>query len=71
MRRAGRTAVQFNVNAEQISDVVLPLPPLALQERWSRLEFQALQTMRRLRHAESIADTLFHSLVQRAFSGQL
>jgi type I restriction enzyme S subunit len=32
MQKTGRTAVQFNVNAEQIADIDIPLPPLSLQE---------------------------------------
>lgn len=71
MRRAGRTAVQFNVNAEQISGVVLPLPPLEEQDRWCRFEQQSLPFLRNLRAAEVESRNLFNSLVQRAFTGQL
>ena len=69
MRQARRTAVQFNVNAEQISDLPIPLPSLPKQQQFVTVIEQAerLRTAQReaLRHAEH----LFASLLHRAFSG--
>lgn len=37
MRQARRTAVQFNINCEQLSELRLPVPPLALQRRFAAM----------------------------------
>jgi type I restriction enzyme S subunit len=37
MRNAGRTAVQFNINAAQIARVPIPVPPGALQARFAEM----------------------------------
>jgi type I restriction enzyme S subunit len=37
MRNAGRTAVQFNINATQIARIPIPVPPEALQVRFAEM----------------------------------
>jgi len=65
--QAHRTAVQFNINAEQISEIKIPLPPLALQEqfagvvrKYDRLRVQQQESLRQ-------AEMLFGALLERAF----
>ena len=71
MRQARRTAVQFNINAEQISELDIPLPPLPHQQRFARIaaRYERLRCQQReaLRQAEHLFDTLVH----RAFRGEL
>jgi type I restriction enzyme S subunit len=69
MSEAGRTAVQFNVNGKQIVKVQIPLPPRSEQRLFRRL-FDSVRTMEQrsgaaLRESESV----FDSLVARAFAG--
>ncbi len=71
MRQAGRTAVQFNVNAKQIARVRVPIPDRELQERFLDVARAARQLQARERTAANEADDLFHSLAQRAFRGEL
>ena len=71
MRRAGRTAVQFNINARQISDIDIPLPEFSFQK-----EFRELFTRVRCLHQKhyqsfQFEESLFNSLTQRAFRGEL
>ncbi len=71
MRRARQTAVQFNINAEQASNIDIPLPPFEVQEQFSRL-FLAVRGFRHhVEHLEAEDSQLFASLVQRAFRGEL
>ena len=71
MRRAGRTAVQFNINAKQIGRVEIPLPPIDLQQQFNSI-YQSITEKQKV-HAKHLneSDNLFHALQQRAFRGEL
>lgn len=71
MREAGRTAVQFNVNAKQIARVAIPLPPIEEQDRFVRFFDRTRAMMKKQAAARDEADALFASLVHRAFRGEL
>lgn len=71
MREAGRTAVQFNVNAKQISKVEIPLPPIELQEQFVRFYTRTLKCIGNYGSGHEATDKLFNSLLQRAFCGKL
>lgn len=67
MQRAGRTAVQFNVNTKQIADIDIPLPPISEQmqfvcvvEQFERLWSQQHEAARQANH-------LFATLLHHAF----
>lgn len=68
MRQARRTAVQFNINSEQISALRLPVPPLPLQTRFAEL----VERHERLRsvQCESLrqAEHLFQTLLNKSFA---
>jgi type I restriction enzyme, S subunit len=68
MRQARRTAVQFNVNAEQISALPIPLPPLIEQGRFVTMAERVERLRAVQREALRQADHLFASLLHRAFS---
>ena len=71
MGQAGRTSVQFNINAEQIRRVGIPLPPVRLQEHYVKLATRARATGKHGRAAVRDQQMLVSSLTQRAFSGKL
>lgn len=71
MRQARRTAVQFNINTEQISMLNIPLPPLSLQERFSALVHRFERLRMQEREAERQAEHLFRTLLHRAFTTDL
>jgi len=71
MKQAGRTAVQFNVNARQIARVAMPLPPVDLQEAFVGLLQRVRGSRKAHDHYLREADVLFKSLVHRAFRGEL
>jgi len=67
MRQARRTAVQFNINTEQLSSIEIPLPPLPFQQKFAQivLKFERLRAQQR--EAERQAEHLFQSLQHQAF----
>ncbi len=68
--RAPMTA-QRNINLQVLRPLRVPVPPLDLQERFCRSRALAQSLADRMRsHAEGL-DTLFDSLAQRAFRGEL
>jgi type I restriction enzyme S subunit len=68
MRQARRTAVQFNVNSEQIEGLTFPLPPIEEQKRFAAFLF-ALQKLRGVQNeALRQADHLFQTLLYQAFN---
>jgi len=71
MTRAGRTAVQYNVNSEQIAEVELPLPPRDEQEGFLRYARRHRSLQRQQHEALRQAEHLFQTLLQRAFRGEL
>lgn len=71
MRRAGRTAVQFNINTEQIADIDIPLPPHTIQENFVYISLKTRTLLQRQEQISHKKQTLFNPLVQRAFRGAL
>jgi type I restriction enzyme S subunit len=71
MRRAGRTAVQFNINAKQIADIDVPLPPPTIQQDFVHISLKTRALLQRQEHIAQNEQALFNSLVQRAFRGEL
>jgi type I restriction enzyme S subunit len=69
LKRAGRTAVQFNINATQVADVRLPLPPLHEQAQFLTLAARSRRLRATLMMGELFGQELFDSLAQRAFGG--
>jgi type I restriction enzyme, S subunit len=69
MQQARRTAVQFNINTEQLSSIDIPLPPLPLQQKFAQivLKFERLRAQQR--EAERQAEHLFQTLLNQAFEG--
>ncbi len=68
MRQARRTAVQFNINAEQMSKLAIPLPPLAQQQKFAALVARHEHLRATQREALRQAEHLFQTLLHRSFS---
>lgn len=70
MQQARRTAVQFNINSEQIEGLAFPLPPVEQQKQFA-LVLARVQKLRAI-HLEALrqADHLFETLLHQAFSPQ-
>jgi type I restriction enzyme S subunit len=71
MKQARRTAVQYNINARQISAIEIPLPPLPLQQQFAQIVTKYRRVGAQHREAERQAKHLFQALLQRAFRGEV
>ena len=58
------------VNREEFAEQNVPLPPLALQEKFARIVQQFERLRAQQREAERQAEHLFQTLLHRAFSGE-
>lgn len=70
-RNLGRGGNQPNLNLSMVRDFEIPLPPLSLQERYSRVESKLEDLRKSQRKNRESTDGLFDSLSQRAFRGEL
>lgn len=68
--RAPETA-QKNINLEILRPLATPAPPVELQRRFGSVVGRLDQLGQRHEASSRAADCLFHSLVQRAFRGEL
>jgi type I restriction enzyme S subunit len=66
-----RGAVMPGLNMNIIKDLVLPLPPLPLQEKFAQIvqKYERLRTQQR--ESDRQAEHLFQTLLHRAFRGEL
>jgi type I restriction enzyme S subunit len=69
-RKAGTTSV-FAIYAKNLNTVEIPLPPVALQEKFCDLRCSLLSQRETRRTGCGEARNLFDSLIQRAFLGKL
>jgi len=70
LRRA-RGVNTEGLTLEHLSEYAVMMPPRELIDRYVNIEITATQALRVRRQAQTQADSLFNSLVQRAFTGQL
>lgn len=71
MEQARQTAVQFNVNAEQIQAMRIPVPPIELQRNFAPVANAHAQTRHLQQESARQSDHLFDTLLHRAFAGKL
>ena len=69
--RATTTVAQPNVNARRYAQLEFPLPPLDMQRQFADAAERIRLKGRSLRMSADLLDTLFASLQQRAFRGDL
>ena len=71
LRKSAKGAIMDGLNMGIISQLPVPLVPLELQRRYQTFVVMNAGVKRRLTESATEADNLFHSLVHRAFTGQL
>ena len=69
--KVATTVAQPNVNAKKYGQLEMPLPPLEQQMRFSGLVQEIRRSSKTLKAQADLLDTLFASLQQRAFRGEL
>lgn len=71
LRELGRGGNQPNLNLDLVRSFPLPLPPILIQQEFSKVHCSIAELFGRQREASQSSESLFNSLVQRAFTGQL
>ncbi|MBX9903746.1 MAG: restriction endonuclease subunit S [Burkholderiales bacterium] len=66
-----RVAGQPNINGQEYAGLLVPEPPLALQQRFGALARSMESIVSQASRANENLEALFDTLLQRAFSGQL
>lgn len=69
--KGGATAVQFNINSAQASDLNIPVPPIDLQIQFVELASKVRSKSARDVRSTGCSEMLFASLQHRAFRGEL
>jgi type I restriction enzyme S subunit len=60
-----------NINAQELQDIQLPIPPISLQNEYEK-RLKAIKNNKALTQKAAIqSESLFQSLLQKAFSGEL
>ena len=67
MQQARQTAVQFNINSEQMAAIEVPLPPVSLQEKFAQIVQKHERIRAQQREALRQAEHLFQTILHRAF----
>ena len=60
-----------NINAQELQDIKLLLPPKQLQDKYAKIVIETKNKLKRLHRSKSSLQDLFNSLSQQAFKGQL
>lgn len=70
-RYSRQSAIQFNVNTQEIQSIPIPVPPIPLQARFRRLASRVRESEKLSAASRLNLEKLFHSLLARAFVGKL
>ena len=69
---AGRTTSGLNtISTRKVKEVTVPLPPLALQQRFAQVVESKLALSAKITGQLSLSNAMFATLSQRAFRGEL
>ncbi|MCW5313548.1 hypothetical protein GTQ43_06895 [Nostoc sp. KVJ3] len=71
LRLTRQSAIQFNINTKEFGSILLPLPPLKLQQEFID-KLSNINTLKsKQTNSGNLVNSLFEILLQRAFSGEL
>jgi type I restriction enzyme S subunit len=71
LRNTRRSAVQYNINTKEMARIRIPKPPHTVQEEFLDRAHAVQEVAQRQRESRCELDNLIHSLLQRAFRGEL
>ncbi|MBF0140758.1 MAG: restriction endonuclease subunit S [Magnetococcales bacterium] len=70
-RATGTSGSMLNISKEKLLETTFPSPPIALQRQFSSLYWRERTASDRRHQVSMVTETLFSSLTQRAFRGEL
>ena len=62
---------QANINAQELQNIRIPVPPIELQNEFAKRVATILGQKSRLTASLAELETLYQSLTERAFAGEL
>ena len=65
------TSLQPNISSNQVNSIKIPLPPLYLQQKFSKIVEQVEKMKENVKKTKQNSEELFDSLMQKAFKGGL
>ncbi|MEM2131558.1 MAG: restriction endonuclease subunit S, partial [Candidatus Woesearchaeota archaeon] len=65
------TSLQPNVSSFQVNEIKIPLPPLHLQQKFASIVNEVESIKEKQKQSKENIDSLFNSLMQKAFRGEL
>ncbi|MBE2933193.1 hypothetical protein HPJ92_12225 [Anoxybacillus flavithermus] len=71
LTKLSRGIRQANISNEDIKSLMVPLPPLFLQKKFAEIDKQINREKTLLQESLIELEKIFHSLMQRAFKGEL
>ena len=60
-----------NINAQELQEIPILQPPMGLQNHYASIVTSVEKAKEKLKASSEVTDTLFNSLLQRAFAGEL
>jgi len=60
-----------NINAQELQEIKIMIPPKSLQDEYSKLSFKVREKKKKQLQLALSEETLFNSIAQRAFRGEL
>ena len=71
LQNSAQTAVQFNINSKQISNMEIPVPPIDLQNEYIK-KLDKLNSLNKLNQKhDKLIELNFNSLMQKIFNNEL
>jgi type I restriction enzyme S subunit len=70
-KRARKAVNQASINQQDVKSLMIPVPPMPLQEYYARAVTACKRLLSQQRQAERQAEQLFQSLLHQAFRGEL
>ena len=71
MQKAGQTAIQFNINSKQISDIDIPIPPIELQNQFAQIVEKVEVLKEQYKSSLLELENLYGSLSAKAIRGEM
>jgi len=70
-KATGTSGSMLNVSQSKLQEMYAPIPELSLQKRFAEVVWQAFELRERHELTSVETNSMFHSLLQKAFSGEL
>jgi type I restriction enzyme, S subunit len=71
LERESSGTTMMNLNKDVLNSLQIPLPNIEVQKKYSQAKIESARGLELVKQQAQASDTLFHSLLDRAFKGEL